>query len=290
MTTIRKAVRSLSACVALYRRFSAAFALALLLVPVSLPVDGAARPRRVVSMNLCTDQLAMVLAAPRQLYSVTWLAVDHQVSMMTAQAEAFALNHGKAEEIYAMRPDLVLASTYSNRNTVNLLRRLGVRVEEFGPADNFTDIEADILRMGALLYEQSRAQKLAGALRGELAVLSLPRETGRAVFYSGGLLAGAGTLPDTVLQRAGFENLGRQLHIDGTRQTTLENLVMLKPEYIIRSRPAHKSGFSAFRAKGHPAYAALLGKAKEITIPDPMNCGGVFSVDAVRFLLEARHE
>ena len=43
-------------------------------------------PQRVVSMNLCTDQLAMMLAGPGQLISVSHLGHDPAVSPMAAQA------------------------------------------------------------------------------------------------------------------------------------------------------------------------------------------------------------
>ncbi len=39
-------------------------------------------PERVVSVNLCTDQLAMLLAAPGQLISVSHLASDPLSSSM----------------------------------------------------------------------------------------------------------------------------------------------------------------------------------------------------------------
>ena len=39
-------------------------------------------PARVVSINLCTDQLAMLLAAPGQLLSVSHLAREPQSSSM----------------------------------------------------------------------------------------------------------------------------------------------------------------------------------------------------------------
>jgi iron complex transport system substrate-binding protein len=39
-------------------------------------------PRRVVSMNLCTDQLAMLVAAPGQLLSVSRIARDPRVSAL----------------------------------------------------------------------------------------------------------------------------------------------------------------------------------------------------------------
>ncbi|MEO0811096.1 MAG: hypothetical protein AAFW82_10790, partial [Pseudomonadota bacterium] len=45
-----------------------------------------AAPRRVVSMNLCTDQLAMLLAAPGQLYSVSYLAGRTDASVLADRA------------------------------------------------------------------------------------------------------------------------------------------------------------------------------------------------------------
>ena len=45
-------------------------------------------PRRVVSINLCTDQLAMMLAAPGQLVSVSQLAGDPHSSAMAEAGEA----------------------------------------------------------------------------------------------------------------------------------------------------------------------------------------------------------
>ena len=48
-------------------------------------------PARVVSVNLCTDQLAMLIAAPGQLQSVSWLAADPSVSLMPDQARATGL-------------------------------------------------------------------------------------------------------------------------------------------------------------------------------------------------------
>ena len=58
---------------------------ALLLAAVlaaSLSPALADAPGRVVSINLCTDQLAMMLAAPGQLVSVSHLASEVQSSSM----------------------------------------------------------------------------------------------------------------------------------------------------------------------------------------------------------------
>ena len=72
-----------------------------------------APPQHVVSMNLCTDQLAMLLAAPGQLVSVSHVARDPRASALADQAMAYPVNHGDAEEIYLAKPDLVLAAASS---------------------------------------------------------------------------------------------------------------------------------------------------------------------------------
>ncbi|MEL6267927.1 MAG: ABC transporter substrate-binding protein, partial [Pseudomonadota bacterium] len=46
-------------------------------------------PARVVSMNLCTDQLAMLIASPGQLVSVSYLARDPASSAMAAEAQGY---------------------------------------------------------------------------------------------------------------------------------------------------------------------------------------------------------
>jgi iron complex transport system substrate-binding protein len=57
-----------------------ALCLSLAVLGGAAPADTA--PRRVVSINLCTDQLAMMLAAPGQLVSVSDLAADPHSSAM----------------------------------------------------------------------------------------------------------------------------------------------------------------------------------------------------------------
>ena len=83
---------------------------------------GAAPPERVVSINLCTDQLAMLLADPGQVVSVSRLATDPLSSSMVEQARAYAANRGGAEQVFLMHPDLVLAGQYTSAETISLLR------------------------------------------------------------------------------------------------------------------------------------------------------------------------
>src|SRR5690606_12598919 len=136
------------------------------------PAAGEASPRRVVSMNLCTDQMAMLVAAPGQLFSVSHLAADPTSSVLASQAAHYAVNHGQAEEIFLMQPDLVLAGTYTDKATVDLLKSLGIQVEEFAPESSFDDIRDNLRRMGNLLGQRQRGEELVADLDRRLAAVS----------------------------------------------------------------------------------------------------------------------
>ena len=107
-------------------------------------------------MNLCTDQLAMLLADPGQLISVSNLALDPLSSAMVEEAQAYPVNRGGAEQIFLMHPDLVLAGTYTARASVDLLRGLGIEVVQLPPADRLEDVADHMRQIGAALGHPER--------------------------------------------------------------------------------------------------------------------------------------
>ena len=90
------------------------------------------QPRRVVSINLCTDQLAMMMAGPGQLVSVSHLAGDPTYSTMPEAAAAYPANRGLAEEVYLLKPDLVLAGAAILQAVQELWPCTRVRVADRG--------------------------------------------------------------------------------------------------------------------------------------------------------------
>ena len=111
---------------------------------------GAEPPKRVVSMNLCTDQLAMALAAPGQLISVSYIARDPRASAMVEEAMRYPVNRGRAEEVYLLHPDLVLAGSFGGP-AVAMLHRLGVPVVEVAPPTSLDEARKAIAQVGAAL-------------------------------------------------------------------------------------------------------------------------------------------
>ncbi len=272
------------------RWLSAGVVVILCGTPPAVAADGV--PRRVVSMNLCTDQVAMLLAKPGQLHSVSHLARQESVSALPFEAETYRANHGRAEEIFLMAPDLVLASTMSSRASVDLLRRLGIRVEEISLAQNFDDIRANIGRIGVLLGQSELATREIAEFDRRLGEATAARPSTRPVavlFSANGYTSGEGTLATAIVDAAGFENGAASLGLAGNERLPLELLVITRPNLIVtRSRGARLPARAA-EVLRHPAIRKIRGQVRHIVVSDRYwICGTPFTVEAVRNLAKVR--
>ena len=255
------------------------------------PGLAAAAPGRVVSMNLCTDQLAMLLAAPGQLVSVSFLAHDPRSSAMAAEARRFPANTGQAEAIFRMKPDLVLAGTYTTRATVEMLRRLDIEVVEFAPATSLNDVRDRIAIMGAALKREQAARELIARFDAELAAMQVDgvEKPVAALYYANGFTVGSGALADSIVQEAGLQNLAAVLGLEGSGFLPLERLVFAEPHVIVTDDRFDTPAI-AQEVFSHPALAALKERTASAPVADRYwVCGTPFVLEAIRRLVSARN-
>lgn len=248
------------------------------------------RPARVVSMNLCTDQLAMLIAAPGQLVSVSAIAREPQSSAMVAEAMHYPVNQGQAEEIFLLKPDLVLAGTYTTRATVGLLTELGIPVAQFAPEGSFEGVRESMRRMGELLGRQERAAELIAEFDAGLKRFENLPKSGKvaALYYANSYTSGTGTLAHAAIDAAGLENLAARLGIRGTATIPLETLVLAMPEVVVAGDRDYTAPALAQENFSHPAFRALIEKSGEVSIPVRNTvCGGPFTLAAVKMLRAA---
>ena len=263
-------------------------ALAFGLALVAGPLGAQDPPQRVVSMNLCTDQFALMLAAPGQLVSVSYISADPVTSPLADLAAAYPLNHGSAEEIYLLAPDLVLTDPCTDPAALAMLRRLGIRVEQVEGVRALSDIPDRLRRFGDLLGRQDAAKALIDQFESDLATLTAPQDGPRAVIYfPNGYSLGEGSLSHEILTRAGFRNIATELTPSATGQIALELLVLATPDLIIRDRP-YPGASRAEELMHHPALAALIaGGAGHESGPD-WACGTPRVIAALRALVDMR--
>ena len=250
----------------------------------------AAPPRKVVSVNVCTDQLAMLVADKGQLHSVSYLASDPNTSVLAGQAKGLTVNHGLAEEVFLMQSDLVLAGTYTTRTTVDLLRRLGIRVEEFAPDSSIADIRSNILRMGEVLERRERAAGLVAELDRGVAELGEGETSQRTVatYYANSYTSGAGTLVDEIVKLSGLVNVADNLGLSGTARLPLEMLVLAQPDLVAGGGEDYGAPALAQENFGHPAYQAVAAAGRAVAVPARYTiCGTPFTLEAARLLRDA---
>jgi iron complex transport system substrate-binding protein len=243
-------------------------------------------------MNLCTDQLAMMVAAPGQLHSVSYLAFDPRGSAMAEEAKNYQINRGLAEEIYLMQPDLVIAGSFSTRATVDILKRLGIPVAVFNPAYGLGEVRDRLREMGHVLGREDVAQALIDDFDTRLDVLRA--ESGKrpsaALYYANGYTSGDRTLAGQILTAAGFENAAVEAGFASGGILPLEVLAMLEPDALITGRRYP----GASRSEGildHPIVQALRESSASGTITDrDWVCGTPFVLRAIEGLSEVRQD
>lgn len=259
--------------------------LALLLA--CAPAAGQAAPSRIVSLNLCTDQLLVRLADPGRIAALTTLARDPALSVVAAEAARLPATDGGAEAVLALHPDLVLAGSYGARPTLRLLKARGVPVVELPPAEDWPAIEAQTLAVARLIGAEGKGRALVEAMNRRLAVLAArPRSDRLAVIWqAGGFTPGAGSLADRVLAAAGLRNLAAEQGIAGYGYLSLERLVAAAPRLLILDTPPPGRPSLSQRLAAHPALARL---GRPVAIDQALwSCGGPWTVEAAEILADA---
>ncbi|HED14137.1 MAG TPA: cobalamin ABC transporter substrate-binding protein [Gammaproteobacteria bacterium] len=252
----------------------------------------ASSPQRVVSTNLCTDQLLLMLAAPTQIASVSALSLEPASSYMAKSAEQYPVNHARIEELLRFKPDLILASPYNSPSMVTFMRKLGYRVELIKPANTIDDIETNIQQIAIQLGKKNKGDALVRTMRQQLAAIKIQPQRKRpgGLFYQPrGYTSGRGTLQDEALRRSGWRNLASEAGIRGYQHIDLETLLRLRPVHIFTSAYAAGTDSLAQRLLYHPALRHLTA-GTPITNIDYKYwiCGGPMITQAIRLLAKAR--
>ena len=253
--------------------------------------DASAKPERIVSLNLCADQILLELAEPERIAALSFVSRDPYLSYHAAEAERFPIVRGSADEVLLLQPDMVLAGTVSTRATVGLLRRLGIPVLELPVADSLASVREQIRRIGAAIGEEARAAALVATLDARLAALEPPAGSLRpvaAVYQTNGHTIGEPSLIDDLLGQAGLVNLAPRVGLGNGGYLSLERLLAADPDVLLMEQywpGAASLGQTLLR---HPALKQAIARRPTVFVPSRLwICGGGFLAEAVAFLAAA---
>lgn len=238
-------------------------------------------PRRIVSVNLCSDQLVLALADRSQIAGLTRNATRPEMSAEVASAHGLRLLGNSAEEILAIDPDLVIGMPA--RRGASLGGRTYPTLD-LRSADSLDQIYASIRETAVAIGHPARGEALIARMRRELAALPKPGGGKVAAYYQRrGFMTGTGTLVDDLMTRLGLVNLAAKLDKPALAQLSIEEMVAAQPDYIIVESATDQVVDQGTEMLHHPALRGI----PRISIPEAWTvCGGRSYVRAARSISE----
>lgn len=258
-----------------------------LLVCVSMNAFATSMPQRIVSLNLCTDQLVAEIVSRERLVGVSKLAADPSLSSMSGQFSGVKLLSGTTEEVLNLNPDLVIVSDTTAAATLELLRQVGLRVLIVPMASSFEALRANIRAIAVAVGEANVGEALIldfdDRLRSARSTVA-SRPTALA-YQVNSLVSGPDSLLDEILDAAGYHNLARDISTGRTGRVPLESLVTHPPDLLVfANAPGDYKTVLADNLR-HPAIMYVKSRRPSIVLPMPYwLCATPRIADAVEML------
>lgn len=274
--------------------------LVLVVIPVILLIAGctpqpdvpdhrtAVGVSRIVSINPCIDAVLMQIADPGQIAGISHYSQDARASSVPlAWARRYRATSGTAEEVVALKPDLVIAGAHVAPSTVAALTQMGIPLVQIGVPESIGESTDQIRTIANAIGQRRRGDALIRRI--ETAVRAAG--AGKAVrlpaliWQGGGLVPGKGTLADELLRVAGFVNMSPGYGLQQWDVLPLEPLVARPPRVLLSVGANGRDD----RMLSHPVLDHLRDRIVVRRYPDRLlHCGGPTIIDAVAHLARIR--
>jgi iron complex transport system substrate-binding protein len=200
------------------------------------------------------------------------------------------------EQIVALKPDLILATSINRRETVEALERLGLPVLYVTDPHSVDEMITSVEHLGRVLNAEKTAVPLVEDLRGRLSDLdrrlagTAPRRVLFVVWTDPLISIGRDTFIADALRRAGAQSA-----VDTTAEwprVSLEEIVRLQPEVVVFAS-AHagdiQHDIDALRTRPGWRDLSALRRGDIVVISEAINRPAPRMVDAIEQLARALH-
>ncbi len=231
--------------------------------PVVGTEDGAPT---IVSLNPCLDAILVEIAPPEQVLALSHYSRDPGSSSIPPHIAArYGVNGGTAEEVIALQPDLVLASTFLPQPTRAALERAGLKVETFGSPVTVAESAAQVRAVAHLAGRADKGEALAADIAAAPATPPPPIDA--LLWQPGEIVAGETTLIAELMRQEGFASHAAARGMRQADHVTLERVLADPPQVLLVAGDAP--------GQRHPL---LDGAFKQMQIaafdPSLIYCGG----------------
>lgn len=237
----------------------------LLLAACSQPVKQGGSRGGIVSTNPCADAILVRLVPRERIAAISHYSHDPSSTSLPLQvARRFPATGGTAEEVIALRPDLVLTSSFTPAATRAAYARAGLKTLVLDSPTTVEASERQVMQIAEAVGALNRGEAMVRSINQSL---SPPVESGPSalLFIAGDLASGSGNLLDELLRRAGFRNAAADYGLTYTGTIPVETLVTNPPDVIIASSDGRTADLRR-RLLSHTPQASFDRRL--------VNCGG----------------
>ncbi len=254
-------------------------------------------PRRIVSFNLCADQLLLALADPAQIAGLSPYAVNPLLSVMTDRAVPFPRLDWDAESVVNLAPDLVLGGP-SHRPIHAMLSAMGIRVVDVALIRNIADARRQAIEVGKLVGHPERGEALARQIEQaekRLAAMAINPPLTALVIQREGYREGPASLASGMLSIAGLRppdrtspGAGGFMAAQQGGFVSLEHLLTNGPDVLVLQDPPREARDQGALFITHPALLTRYGPNRRIDLPERYTlCGGPPLLQGLDYLAQA---
>lgn len=246
----------------------------LLMLAGCAPAEGGQRGG-VVSLNPCSDQLLLALVPPRRISALShYSRVAGATSLPLDVARRFRSTAGTAEEVIALSPDLVVASSFTPAATRTAFARAGLRTLYLDSPTTIAASKAQVSELARAVGAEATGIALRQQINAAVAEATSDAHTDTVIsallYINGDLVTGSGTLLDEMMRIAGFRDAAANYGLTMTGALPVETILSRPPAVILVPDGGGRSAMIRRRV------LARTGKVvREIPFPrELINCGG----------------
>jgi iron complex transport system substrate-binding protein len=204
---------------------------------VNAAVAAPAKPQRVASMNLASDEILAEMLPAARLVAVTSLVDEAGTSNAVGRVAKSVPRFPKVdiERLIALKPDLVVVSEYTDADVLRALRTSGLRVHRMTGLDSFPGFRKALLDLGDAVGEGAAASKLATAFDAGLAEVAARIKAApmpSVLYWASGYTAGSKTAFDAIIACGGGTNAAASAGISGIAPMGAERAYRADPDWL----------------------------------------------------------
>ena len=200
------------------------------------------KPMRILNYAFWLDDIVLGLVPPERLVGIDHLADDPNSSNIVGIAEQIPvkLNQPSAEQVMAMRPDVVFLDAGRDAAVAESLRDLGIRVVACEKPRSADEVRTAVRLVAAALGEEEKGAALITAYDAECQALAArvavipPAERKTVLVISMSPTFGSkGGLFDHLCTMAGVVNGAAEIGLEAGQSLTKEHILAVNPDVLI---------------------------------------------------------